>query len=107
MAELSYIRALNQALAGEMRRDQRVVVIGEDVAEGGPYGATRDLAAELGERRGIDTPISEAAVTRPPLGAALSGGRPGVRIMFIHFLPPPLHPPVNHAAKARYISGGP
>src|SRR2546425_10636265 len=98
MAELSYIRALNQALAGEMRRDQRVIVIGEDVAEGGPYGATRDLAAELGERRGIDTPISEAAVTRGPGGAALSGGRPGVQIMFIDFITPPLDPLGNHPA---------
>src|SRR3989442_10518858 len=106
MAELSYIRALNQALAGEMRRDQRVIVIGEDVAEGGPYGATRDLAAELGERRVIDTPISEAAVTGVAVGAALSGWRPVVEIMFIDFITLALHQLVNHAAEARYNSGG-
>src|SRR3989442_5998141 len=106
MAELSYIRALNQAVAGEMRRDQRVVVIGEDVAEGGPYGGTGDLVAELGERRVIDTPISEAAVTGVAVGAALSGWRPVVEIMFIDFITLALDQLVNHAAKARYMSGG-
>src|SRR3989442_593251 len=106
MAELSSLRALNQALAGEMRRDGGVVVIGEDVAEGGPYGATRDLVAEFGDRRVIDTPISEAAVTGVAVGAALSGWRPVVEIMFIDFITLALDQLVNHAAKARYMSGG-
>src|SRR5213593_1239039 len=89
-----------------MRRDQRVVVIGEDVAEGGPYGATRDLAAEFGDRRVIDTPISEAAVTGVAVGAALSGWRPVVEIMFIDLITLALDELVNQAAKARYMSGG-
>src|SRR5437870_3874089 len=89
-----------------MRRDGGVVVIGEDVAEGGPYGATRDLVAEFGDRRVIDTPISEAAVTGVAVGAALSGWRPVVEIMFIDFITLALDQLVNHAAKARYMSGG-
>ena len=89
-----------------MRRDEGVVVIGEDVAEGGPYGATRDLVVEFGDRRVIDTPISEAAVTGVAVGAALSGWRPVVEIMFIDFITLALDQLVNHAAKARYMSGG-
>src|SRR2546430_10908964 len=89
-----------------MRRDGGVVVIGEDVAEGGPYGATRDLVAEFGDRRVVDTPISEAAVTGVAVGAALSGWRPVVEIMFIDFITLALDQLVNHAAKARYMSGG-
>src|SRR2546427_1872664 len=106
MAELSSIRALTQAVAGEMRRDGGVVVIGEDVAEGGPYGATRDLVAEFGDRRVIDTPISEAAVTGVAVGAALSAWRPDVEIMFIDFITLALDQLVNAAAKAHFMSGG-
>ena len=106
MAELTYIRALNRALADEMRRDPRVMVLGEDVAEGGPYGATRDLAEEFGERRVRNTPISEATVTGIAIGAALSGWRPVVEIMFIDFITLALDQLVNQAAKARYMSGG-
>src|SRR5437667_2329510 len=89
-----------------MRRDGGVVVIGEDVAEGGPYGATRDLVAEFGDRRVIDTPISEAAVTGVAVGAALSGWRPVVEIMFVDFITLAMDQLVNHAAKLRYMSGG-
>lgn len=100
------IRALNRALASEMRRDGRVVVIGEDVAEGGPYGATRDLVEEFGARRVRDTPISEATVTGLAIGAALAGWRPVVEIMFIDFITLAMDQLVNQGAKARYMSGG-
>ena len=100
------IRALNRALASEMRREARVVVIGEDVAEGGPYGATRDLVEEFGARRIRDTPISEATVTGLAIGAALAGWRPVVEIMFIDFITLAMDQLVNQAAKARYMSGG-
>ncbi len=106
MPELTYVRAVNAALASEMRRDSGVVVLGEDVAEGGPFGATRDLAAEFGASRVRDTPISEAAVTGVAIGAALSGWRPVVEIMFVDFITLALDQLVNHAAKARYMSGG-
>ncbi|MDO8562844.1 MAG: alpha-ketoacid dehydrogenase subunit beta, partial [Candidatus Limnocylindria bacterium] len=106
MPEQTMIRALNRALASEMRRDGRVVVIGEDVAEGGPYGATRDLVEEFGARRVRDTPISEATVTGLAIGAALAGWRPVVEIMFIDFITLAMDQLVNQGAKARYMSGG-
>ncbi len=106
MAELTYIAALNGALADEMRRDARVVVIGEDVAEGGPFGATKDLVIEFGEGRVRDTPISESAVMGVAIGAALGGWRPVIEIMFIDFITLALDQLTNQAAKARYMSGG-
>ena len=106
MAELTYLAALTGALADEMRRDARVVVIGEDVAEGGPFGATKGLAAEFGARRVRDTPISESAVMGVAIGAALAGWRPVIEIMFIDFITLALDQLANQAAKARYMSGG-
>ena len=105
-AETTYIGALNAALAAEMRRDARVHVIGEDVAEGGPFGATKDLAAEFGRERVLDTPISEATVMGVATGMALAGLRPVVEIMFIDFITLALDQLANQAAKARYMSGG-
>ncbi len=105
MADTTYIGALNEALAAEMRRDPRVRVIGEDVAEGGPFGATKGLAAEFGERV-RDTPISESSIMGIATGMALAGLRPVVEIMFIDFVTLALDQLVNQAAKARYMSGG-
>ena len=106
MSEMTPIRAINQALRDEMARDADVVVIGEDVAEGGPYGATRDLAAAFGRDRVRDTPISEGTVMGVAIGLALAGLRPVVEIMFIDFITLALDQLVNQAAKARYMSGG-
>lgn len=106
MPDITFIRAINQALMDEMRRDERVMVVGEDVAEGGPYGATRDLAEEFGVRRVRNTPISESAVTGLCVGLALSGMRPVLEIMFIDFITLALDQLVNQAAKTRYMSGG-
>ena len=89
-----------------MRADPRVVVIGEDVAEGGPYGATRDLVEEFGEARVRDTPISEATVTGVAIGAAIAGWRPVLELMFIDFMTLAMDQLVNQGAKARYMSGG-
>ena len=69
-----------------MRADERVLVLGEDVAEGGPYTATAGLAEEFGTERVINTPISEAAITGVAIGAAQSGLRPVLEIMFIDFV---------------------
>ncbi len=105
MAELTYRGALNEALAMEMRRDTRVHVLGEDVAEGGPFAVTRDLAEEFAGRV-HDTPISEGTVMGVAVGMALAGLRPVVEIMYMDFLALALDQLVNQAAKARYMSGG-
>jgi pyruvate dehydrogenase E1 component beta subunit len=89
-----------------MRADERVFVIGEDVAEGGPYTATAGLADEFGTARVINTPISEAAITGVAIGAAQSGLRPVLEIMFIDFITLALDQLVNAAAKAHFMSGG-
>ena len=89
-----------------MRADERVFVLGEDVAEGGPYTATAGLAEEFGAERVINTPISEAAITGVAIGAAQSGLRPVLEIMFIDFITLALDQLVNAAAKAHFMSGG-
>ena len=89
-----------------MRADERVFVLGEDVAEGGPYTATAGLAEEFGTERVINTPISEAAITGVAIGAAQSGMRPVLEIMFIDFITLALDQLVNGAAKAHFMSGG-
>jgi pyruvate dehydrogenase E1 component beta subunit len=89
-----------------MRADPRVLVLGEDVAEGGPWGATAGLAEEFGEERVRNTPISEAAICGIAIGAAQSGRRPVVEVMFVDFLTLALDQLVNQAAKAHFMSGG-
>jgi pyruvate dehydrogenase E1 component beta subunit len=89
-----------------MRADGRVIVLGEDVAEGGPYTATAGLSEEFGRDRVINTPISEAAITGVAIGAAQSGLRPVLEIMFVDFLTLALDQLVNGAAKAHFMSGG-
>jgi acetoin:2,6-dichlorophenolindophenol oxidoreductase subunit beta len=106
MPETTYIKAITQTLAEAMRDDPRVFVLGEDVAEGGPYTATAGLADEFGVERVINTPISEAAITGVAIGAAQSGMRPVLEIMFIDFITLALDQLVNGAAKAHFMSGG-
>jgi acetoin:2,6-dichlorophenolindophenol oxidoreductase subunit beta len=106
MAETTYIKAITSTLAAVMRADARVFVLGEDVAEGGPYTATAGLAEEFGTERVINTPISEAAITGVAIGAAQSGMRPVLEIMFIDFITLALDQLVNGAAKAHFMSGG-
>jgi pyruvate dehydrogenase E1 component beta subunit len=89
-----------------MREDERVLVLGEDVAEGGPWGATAGLAGEFGSERVRNTPISEAAIAGIAIGAAQSGLRPVVEIMFVDFVTLALDQLVNQAAKAHFMSGG-
>ena len=106
MRSTTYVKAINAALAEAMRADPDVVVIGEDVAEGGPYTATAGLAEEFGVERVLNTPISESAVCGVAVGAAQSGLRPVVEIMFIDFITLALDQLVNQAAKAHFMSGG-
>ena len=106
MTVTTYIKAINAALAQAMRADDRVFVLGEDVAEGGPYTATAGLAEAFGTERVRNTPISEAAITGVAIGAAQSGLRPVLEIMFIDFITLALDQLVNAAAKAHFMSGG-
>src|SRR5678815_2479907 len=81
--EITFAQAINEALAEEMRRDPRVFVIGEDVAEAGtPFKVLSGLVAEFGAQRVIDSPISEAGISGIGVGAAMTGMRPVVDIMF-------------------------
>lgn len=104
--ELRMVRALNQALADAMDSDSAVVVLGEDIGRaGGPFNVTRGLQERFAERV-IDTPISEAAITGAALGAALSGLKPVVEIMFMDFITLAMDQLVNQAAKAHFMFGG-
>ncbi len=106
MTETSYRDAITATLADAMRADARVLVLGEDVAEGGPWGVTAGLADEFGADRVRNTPISEAAVCGIAVGAAQSGLKPVLEIMFVDFLTLALDQLVNQAAKAHFMSGG-
>jgi acetoin:2,6-dichlorophenolindophenol oxidoreductase subunit beta len=106
MSELTYVKAVNEAMARAMRADDSVFVLGEDVAEGGPYTTTAGLAEEFGTERVINTPISEGAITGVAIGAAQSGMKPILEIMFIDFITLALDQVANQAAKAHLMSGG-
>jgi pyruvate/2-oxoglutarate/acetoin dehydrogenase E1 component len=105
--ELTISQAVNEALAEELRRDPTVFLIGEDVAEAGhPFKVLSGLVDEFGAERVIDSPISEAGITGLGLGAAITGMRPVVDIMFGDFLTLIMDQVVNQAAKIHYMSGG-
>jgi acetoin:2,6-dichlorophenolindophenol oxidoreductase subunit beta len=105
--ELTFAQAVREALAEEMRRDSTVCIIGEDVAEAGtPFKVLSGLVEEFGAQRVIDTPISEAGFTGVGVGAAMTGMRPVVDIMFGDFLTLTMDQMVNQAAKVHYMSGG-
>jgi pyruvate dehydrogenase E1 component beta subunit len=105
--ELTLGEAVREALAEEMRRDPRVCIMGEDVAEAGtPFKVLSGLVDEFGKERVRDTPISEAGFTGIAVGAAMTGLRPVVDIMFGDFLTLTMDQMVNQAAKVHYMSGG-
>jgi acetoin:2,6-dichlorophenolindophenol oxidoreductase subunit beta len=105
--EISFAQAVREALAEEMRRDSRVCIFGEDVAEAGtPFKVLSGLVEEFGSERVIDTPISEAGFTGIGVGAAMTGLRPVVDIMFGDFITLTMDQMVNQAAKVHYMSGG-
>jgi pyruvate/2-oxoglutarate/acetoin dehydrogenase E1 component len=103
---VTYLSAINQAIREEMARDDDVYVFGEDVAVGGPFGATKRLAEEFGERRVVNTPISEGSVVGLCVGAAAMGLRPIFECMFADFITLAMDQLVNHGAKIHYTSGG-
>jgi pyruvate/2-oxoglutarate/acetoin dehydrogenase E1 component len=105
--ELTFAQAVREALAEEMRRDSRVCIFGEDVAEAGtPFKVLSGLVEEFGTERVLDTPISEAGFTGIAVGAAMTGLRPVVDIMFGDFITLTMDQMVNQAAKVHYMSGG-
>ena len=105
--EISLAQAVNEALAEELRRDPTVFIVGEDVAEAGTaFKVMTGLVEEFGPQRVIDSPISEPGITGLGLGAAMTGMRPVVDIMFGDFLTLVMDQLVNQAAKIHYMSGG-
>src|SRR6202163_2132607 len=105
--ELTFAQAVREALAEEMRRDPTVCIIGEDIAEAGtPFKVLSGLVEEFGPERILDSPISEAGITGLAVGAAMTGMRPVVDIMFGDFLTLVMDQLANQAAKAHYMSGG-
>jgi acetoin:2,6-dichlorophenolindophenol oxidoreductase subunit beta len=106
MSRTTFVHAINGALHAAMAEDERVIVLGEDVAEGGPFTATAGLAEAFGTERVLNTPISEAAICGVAVGAAQSGLRPVLEIMYVDFVTLALDQLVNAAAKAHAMSGG-
>ena len=107
MPEIRYVKAIAEALAEEMTRDERVIVLGEDVgAPGGTFGATKGLYQQFGKERVRDTPISETAIVGAAIGAAANGLRPVVEVMFMDFIGTCWDQVVNQMAKMRYMFGG-
>ena len=107
MPETRYVRAINDALKEEMERDPKVFVAGEDVAiAGGSFSATRGLYEQFGKERVVDTPIAESSIVGLAIGAALTGLRPVVEIMFNDFVTCAMDQIVNQAAKIKYMFGG-
>src|SRR2546423_9924860 len=105
--ELSYLEAIREALAEEMRRDPRVFVLGEDVGPyGGAFGVTQGLYDEFGEMRVVDTPISESAIIGISIGASQRGYRPVAEMQFADFISCGFDQIVNQAATLRYRYGG-
>jgi pyruvate dehydrogenase E1 component beta subunit len=107
MSELRYREALNQALREELRRDERVVLMGEDIGVfGGAFKVTEGLLEEFGEKRVRDTPISENTFVGIGVGAAMTGLRPVVELMTVNFALLAFDQIVNHAAHIHYMFGG-
>lgn len=110
MREITYIEAINEALVEEMERDEKVFIMGEDIGVGygggGVFGATRGLLDRFGEKRVIETPLSESAIAGCAGGAALMGYRPIAEIMFGDFLPLTADHMVNITSKMRWVLGG-
>lgn len=106
MREIFYSHAIREALEEEMARDERVILIGEDIAEyGGAFKITRDMAERFGKDRVRNTPISENGFVGVAVGAAMTGLRPVAELMFMDFLTLAMDQLCNHAAKFRYQYG--
>jgi len=107
MPEITYREAIHDAMVEEMRRDEDVFLIGEDIGTyGGAFGVSAGMLAEFGPDRIRETPISELAIVGAAAGAAMVGMKPIAELMFMDFVLLALEPLMNQAAKARYMFGG-
>ncbi|MEK7381569.1 MAG: alpha-ketoacid dehydrogenase subunit beta, partial [Gemmatimonadota bacterium] len=107
MAEISYLEAIRQGLDEELARDERVLLLGEDIGGyGGAFKVTEGLMARYGRDRVIDTPISEIAIVGVAAGAAHMGWRPVCEMQFIDFMSNAYSILTNYVATARYRAGG-
>jgi 2-oxoisovalerate dehydrogenase E1 component beta subunit len=106
MATKTVIEALRDALHEEMQRDQRVLLMGEDVEEGGVFRVTEGFLTDFGPGRIIDTPLAESLIVGAAIGAALNGMRPVAEIQFADFIHPAMDQIVSEAARIRYRSNG-
>lgn len=107
MKNITYAKAINEAMSEEMRRNPDVFLLGEDVGVyGGAFGVSEGMIDEFGPERIMDTPISEAAIAGAAVGAALAGMRPIFEIMFSDFVTITMDQIVNQAAKLKYMTGG-
>ncbi len=107
MRKTTFIQAINEAMRDEMRRDERVFLIGEDIGHyGGLFRVTRNILEEFGDRRIIDTPISEQGFMGMAVGAAMTGLRPIVELMYMDFFLVCADQIFNQAAKMHYMTGG-
>ncbi len=107
MATLTLLQAVRDALLTEMREDERVIILGEDVGvNGGVFRATEGLQKEFGESRVIDTPLAESGIIGMAMGLAVNGMRPVPEIQFMDFIYPAFDEIVSEVAKIRYRSGG-
>lgn len=107
MANITLLQAINQALRDEMRRDDSVLLLGEDIGKnGGVFRTTEGLFDEFGEKRVIDTPLAEAGIIGMSIGMALYGLKPVPEIQFMDFIYPAFDQIVSELAKMRYRSGG-
>lgn len=107
MAEINVLQAVHDAIQEEMRRDERVILLGEDVGVmGGVFHATDGLLKEFGEDRVIDTPLAESGIVGVSIGAAVNGMRPIAEIQFADFIYPAVDQIISEAAKWRYRTNG-
>ncbi|KUK14415.1 MAG: Transketolase central region [bacterium 42_11] len=107
MREITYAEAIREALREEMKQNDKVFILGEDVGRfGGCFGVTKGLWEEFGDERVRDTPISETAIIGSAVGAAATGMRPVAEIMFCDFMGVAMDEITNQAAKMRYMFGG-
>lgn len=106
MSEKTMVEAVLEAMRDEMKRDPRVLVMGEDVGEGGVFRATEGLRDEFGPDRCVNTPLAESAIIGVAIGASLNGVIPIAEIQFADFIHPAMDQIVNEAARLRYRSNG-
>ncbi|HUV28863.1 MAG TPA: alpha-ketoacid dehydrogenase subunit beta, partial [Anaerolineales bacterium] len=105
--EITYLEAVREAMVQEMRQDENVFLLGEDIGVyGGAFGVSKGMLEEFGPQRVLETPISEAGIAGTATGAALMGMRPIMEIMFMDFITLSLDQLVNQAAKMRFMFGG-